>query len=72
MKAINYLYKICCLIFGHEYKNIGNQNGRYLKCVRCGQRINKDKWEHNAIVFGEKAKRANSIEMEKNPILQKD
>jgi hypothetical protein len=35
------LHIICCIVFGHEYKNIGNQNGYWYKCVKCGQKVDK-------------------------------
>jgi len=41
MKLSKYFFIIYCFIFGHEFKNIGNQNGRYLKCIRCKLTINK-------------------------------
>ena len=29
---------ICsALCFGHEYKKVGNQHTKYLKCVKCGK-----------------------------------
>lgn len=31
---------ICvALCFGHEYKRVGNQHTKYLKCVKCGKVI---------------------------------
>lgn len=36
------LHIICCIIFGHEYKNIGNQNGKYYKCIKCGEKLRKN------------------------------
>jgi len=31
---------ICvALCFGHDYKKIGNQHTKYLKCIKCGKRV---------------------------------
>jgi len=31
---------ICvALCFGHDYKKVGNQHTKYLKCIKCGKRV---------------------------------
>lgn len=39
MKIIKAMLFICCAFFGHDYKKVGNQKGRWYKCKRCGFRI---------------------------------
>jgi len=29
----------CMLFFGHEYKKVGNQHIKYLKCIKCGKKL---------------------------------
>jgi hypothetical protein len=33
------LHELLCLLFlfGHEYKRVGNQYTKYLKCKKCGR-----------------------------------
>jgi hypothetical protein len=34
---------ICtALCFGHEYKKVGNQHTKYLKCIKCGKVVKEE------------------------------